>query len=250
MPGRPLEPPRAGTTASTRGLLIERGLHGSGGVPPPVRCQHVDRRRPDVSSWALVGAGGHARVLHDVLVRSGATVVAVSGDSRGPAWDVPVLDDDDELAALVARTGAVVALGWVTGTSAPGCWSGLRLAACRCPRWSRRPPPWRRSATLGAGTVVLEHAHVGPSARLGRGVVVNTAAVVEHDVVVGDGSHVAPAAVLLGAAEVGAGTLVGSGARVLPGIRVGDHLQQGRGQLARRSAQGSAVPLFRVSRPP
>ena len=34
---------------------------------------------------------------------------------------------------------------------------------------------------LGAGTVVLEHAHVGPGAQLGHAVIVNTGAVVEHD---------------------------------------------------------------------
>jgi sugar O-acyltransferase (sialic acid O-acetyltransferase NeuD family) len=190
-----------------------------------------DGRRPDVSSWALVGAGGHARVLHDVLVRSGATVVAVSGDARGAAWDVPVLDDDDELAALVARTGAGLALGvgeearrarlmeWAVG-------SGLAL-----PPLVAGTATVAASATLGAGCVVLEHAHVGPSARLGRAVVVNTAAVVEHDVVVGEASHVAPGAVLLGAAEVGAQTLVGSGARVLPGIRVGSRVVVGAGAV-------------------
>ena len=169
-------------------------------------------------------------MLHDVLVRSGATVVAVSGDARGPAWDVPVLDDD-ELAALVARTGACVALGigdearrtrlleWAVG-------SGLAL-----PPLVASTATVARSASLGAGTVVLEHAHVGPSARLRRAVVVNTAAVVEHDVVVGEGSHVAPAAVLLGAVEVGEGTLVGSGARVLPGIRVGSRVVVGAGAV-------------------
>ncbi len=207
-----------------------------------------DGRLPDVSSWALVGAGGHARVLHDVLVRGGASVVAVSGDPRGPGWDVPVLDDD-ELAALETRTGAVVALGigdesrrtrllqWAVGRGLP------------LPPLVASTATVAASATLGAGTVVLEHAHVGPSARLGRGVVVNTAAVVEHDVVVGDGSHVAPAAVLLGAAEVGAGTLVGSGARVLPGIRVGDRVVVGAGAVVVADVPDGAVVVGVPARP-
>ncbi|HET7821760.1 MAG TPA: acetyltransferase [Ornithinibacter sp.] len=207
-----------------------------------------DGRRPDVSSWALVGAGGHARVLHDVLVRSGATVVAVSGDSRGPAWGVPVLDDD-ELANLVARTGGVVALGVGDETRRTRLLEWALARGLPLPPLVASTATVAGSATLGAGTVVLEHAHVGPSARLGRGVVVNTAAVVEHDVVVGDGSHVAPAAVLLGAAEVGAGTLVGSGARVLPGIRVGDRAVIGAGAVVVADVPDDAVVTGVPARP-
>ena len=170
-------------------------------------------------------------MLHDVLVRSGAQVVAVCGRAAASDWPVPVLTDDDELAALVTRTGAVVALAvgddahrvvladWAAG-------AGLAM-----PPVVASTATVALSASLGDGAVVLEHAHVGPGARLGRAVVVNTAAVVEHDAVVGEGSHVAPGAVLLGGAEVGATTLVGSGARVLPGIRVGSRVVVGAGAV-------------------
>lgn len=190
-----------------------------------------DGLRPDVSSWALVGAGGHARVLHDVLVRSGARVVAVSGQSRGPAWDVPVLADDDELAELAARTGVAVGLGVGDDARRTLLLDWAAAAGLALPPVVASTATVASSASLGAGTVVLEHAHIGPSARLGRAVVVNTAAVVEHDAVVGDGCHLAPGSVLLGAAEVGPGTLVGSGARVLPGIRVGSRAVVGAGAV-------------------
>ncbi len=199
-----------------------------------------DGRRPDVSSWVLVGAGGHARVLHDVLVRAGASVLAVNGDARGPAWHVPVLDDD-ELAALATRTGAAVALG--VGDDA----RRTSLLAWATQRGLALPPlvastaTVARSASIDAGTVVLEHAHVGPSARIGRAVVVNTAAVIEHDAVVGDGSHIAPAAVLLGAVEVGSGALVGAGARVLPGVRVGSGAVVGAGAVVVADVPDDAV---------
>jgi sugar O-acyltransferase (sialic acid O-acetyltransferase NeuD family) len=200
-----------------------------------------DGLRPDVTSWALVGAGGHARVVHDVLVRSGDRVVAVSGETRGPAWDVPVLADDAELVALVERTGAAVALGVGDDARRVGLLSWARRADVSLPPVVASTATVAPSATLGAGTVVLEHAHVGPSARLGRAVVVNTAAVVEHDVVVGDGSHIAPGAVLLGAVTIGSGTLVGSGARVLPGIRVGARAVLGAGAVVIADVPDDAV---------
>jgi UDP-perosamine 4-acetyltransferase len=185
----------------------------------------------DGRGWVVLGAGGHARSVVDVLERAGHTVVAVSGQTGGQAWHVDVLADDVEALGLVERDGlhACVAVGANAARS--------RLVADLVARGLSAPPVIASTATvsprsrLGAGTVVLEHAHVGPAAELGDAVIVNTAAVVEHDCVVGAGTHVAPGAVLLGAASVGGATLVGSGARVLPGVAVGARVTIGSGAV-------------------
>jgi carbonic anhydrase/acetyltransferase-like protein (isoleucine patch superfamily) len=98
-----------------------------------------------------------------------------------------------------------------------------------------------RDAVLGAGTVVLEHAHVGPASRLGPGTIVNTGAIVEHDCTVGEAVHLAPGSVLLGGASVGARTLVGSGARVLPGVAVGCDVTVGAGAVVTRDVEDGLV---------
>jgi sugar O-acyltransferase (sialic acid O-acetyltransferase NeuD family) len=157
--------------------------------------------------------------------------------------------DDDELAALVTRTGACVALGIGDDPSRSRLLEWAVACGLPLPPLVASTATVAGSATLGDGAVVLEHAHVGPSARLGRAAVVNTAAVVEHDVVVGEGSHVAPAAVLLGAAEVGEGTLVGSGARVLPGIRVGSRVVVGAGAVVVADVPDDAVVAGVPARP-
>jgi sugar O-acyltransferase (sialic acid O-acetyltransferase NeuD family) len=198
-------------------------------------------RRPDVTSWVLVGAGGHARVLHDVVVRAGGTVLAVSGQARGPAWEVPVLASDDDLARRLREGGASLGLGIGDEASRARALAWADAAGLPMPPLLAATATIAASALLGDGTVVLEHAHVGPAARLGRGVVVNTGAVVEHDAGVGDGSHVAPRAVVLGGAEVGAGTLVGSGATVLPGVRVGSGVTVGAGAVVTADVPDGAV---------
>jgi UDP-perosamine 4-acetyltransferase len=179
----------------------------------------------------VLGAGGHARSVVDVLERAGQSVVAVSGRTSGQRWHVDVLADDTEALALAERDGlhTCVAIGANVARA--------RLVADLLARGLSAPPVVASTATvsarsrLGAGTVVLEHAHVGPAADLGDAVIVNTAAVVEHDCVVGVGVHVAPGAVLLGAASVGDATLVGSGARVLPGVGVGARVTIGSGAI-------------------
>jgi len=179
----------------------------------------------------VLGAGGHARSVVDVLERVGHSVVAVSGQTGGHPWHVDVLGDDTEALALAERDGLHTCVA--VGANA----ARARLVADVLARGLSSPPVVASTATvsprsrLGAGTVVLEHAHVGPAADLGDAVIVNTAAVVEHDCVVGAGVHVAPGAVLLGAASVGEATLVGSGARVLPGVAVGARVTIGSGAV-------------------
>ena len=179
----------------------------------------------------MLGAGGHARSVVDVLERAGHTVVAVAGQADGQPWHVDVLTDDADALDLIERDGlnACVAVGANAARA--------RLVAELTARGVSVPALVASTATvsprsrLGAGTVVLEHAHIGPAARIGDAVIVNTAAVVEHDCVVGAGAHVAPGAVLLGAASVGDATLVGSGARVLPGVVVGARVTVGSGAV-------------------
>ena len=123
---------------------------------------------PDVTApgrgWVVLGAGGHARSVVDVLERAGHTVVAVAGQAGGQPWHVEVLTDDAEALALIDRGGlhACVAIGANAARA--------RLVADLVARGVSAPPVVATTATvsprsrLGAGTVVLEHAHVGPAA--------------------------------------------------------------------------------------
>ena len=134
-----------------------------------------------MSDWLILGAGGHARVVHDVIVRLGHQVLAVAGQVRGTAWDLPVLGDDDEALALAARTGAAVAVAVGDDLLRLGLLRRVVASGLSAPPIVATTATVAPSAALGPGTVVLEHAHVGPAAVVGDAVVVNTAAVVEHD---------------------------------------------------------------------
>lgn len=204
----------------------------------------------------VFGAGGHARAVVDVLERLGESVAAVVGEAGGRAWPVEVLTDEAAALDRVVAAGlrAVVAIG-ASAARLRVLDSILesaetRIESARTPIESSEfranaalsigevaPPVVARTATvardaeLGPGTVVLEHAHVGPATRVGRGVIVNTGAIVEHDCAIDDGAHVAPGACVLGGASVGARTLVGSGARILPQVRVGADVTVGAGTV-------------------
>jgi len=188
---------------------------------------------PTPTSWISLGAGGHAASVAHALLGVG-TLRAVAGVSTR-AWEVPVLDSDEEALSLAESQDlrVIVTIGdnrrrlTVLDLVPPALrWSAAALTSTVA-----------SDVALGDSTVVMHHAHVGPGARIGRGVIINTAAVVEHDVTIGDGVHVAPGAVILGGACVDGGALVGSGATILPGRRVGADAVIGAGAVVSRDVR-------------
>lgn len=196
-------------------------------------------RRPLV----LLGAGGHARSVAAAAEAVGLTILAVHGRTEAP-WAVTVLEEPGQVADLVSTSGAVVVPA--IGDNA------IRVRVSR--QWAAHLGSLvAASATVADpglvtdGTVVLEHAHVGPAATLGSDVIINTGAVVEHDGRVGDGAHIAPGARVLGGASIGAGTLVGAGATILPGVVVGARAVIGAGAVVDRDVApdmtGVGIPV-------
>lgn len=186
----------------------------------------------------LVGGGGHARSVADVVRRLGGIVLAVVDPGDPEGWDVDVVSSLDVLAPEAAAVDHVVCLG-DNGRRAVVL-GELEVRGRRVGTVVAGSATFGGSAAVGAQ--VLEHAHVGPGASLARGAIVNTGAVVEHDVQVGECAHVAPGACVLGGATVGAGTLVGAGAIVLPGVRIGPGAVVGAGCVVVRDvAAGQLV---------
>jgi sugar O-acyltransferase (sialic acid O-acetyltransferase NeuD family) len=183
---------------------------------------------PAAGGWILVGGGGHAVSVAAVIARTGGRVAAVVDSSPQRSWACPTYGSEDQLLDGGHRGPAIVAIGSNDArlrvqlqAVAAGLTFGVLVAATATVD----------TVALGPGSVVLEHAHVGPGAELAEAVIVNTAAVVEHDCTVGRGVHIAPGARVLGECVIEPGVMLGAGAVVLPGRRVGAGARIGAGAV-------------------
>jgi UDP-perosamine 4-acetyltransferase len=201
--------------------------------------------------FVIWGAGGHGRVVADVIRAAGHVVVGYVDRDAGKLGAVvepggaAVLCGEEELMQGLA-TGA----GLPEGATALALGVGANTLRWACVRLV--PPAWlppvvhpaamvSPSARLGEGTVVFPGAIVNAAACVGRGVIVNSGAIVEHDCTVGDGAHVAPGAVLTGNVTVGRTALIGARAVVLPGVAVGDGGTVGSGAVVARNVPAGAT---------
>ena len=140
---------------------------------------------PSVQGCALIGAGGHARVVAATLTRLGLPLEAVF--DADPVL-VGALLGGIKIEADTGRTD--VPLHIAIGSNG----ARRRIAAARQGAvWLSLIHPDARLAPgveIGEGALIGMGALVQTGARIGRHAIINTGAVVEHDNRIGDFAHV------------------------------------------------------------
>jgi UDP-N-acetylbacillosamine N-acetyltransferase len=193
--------------------------------------------------FVIYGAGGHGRVVLDLLVRAGhgPRVLGLLDDGRdvGSACDgYPILGGE---AWLSPERGVQIALGIGDNRQrariAGRCEElGLSLTTAIHPQ-----AVVSASSRIGPGSVVFAGAIINTGAEIGKGCIVNSGAVVEHDCRLGDFSHVSPNSALGGAATLGRFAHLGLGACVLPGLSVGEGSIVGAGGVVTKAIPSRSV---------
>ncbi|WP_143055599.1 acetyltransferase [Flavobacterium terrigena] len=96
-------------------------------------------------------------------------------------------------------------------------------------------------AKIGEGTQIMATAVVNPEAIIGKHCIINTGAIIEHDCVLGDYVHISPNATLGGNVIVGEFTQVGIGATVIQSITIGKNVVIGAGTVIIEDIPDNAV---------
>ncbi|MEZ7198244.1 acetyltransferase [Pseudodesulfovibrio karagichevae] len=181
----------------------------------------------------IIGGGGHARVVADILLAmdgmepQGYVTSDQAPGTAGPLG-LPVLGGDDAVGSI-PHDGLVVAVGDNATRErlfAHFAAQGENMVNAIHPSAILAP-----DVVLGRGCMVCPGAIVNTGSEIGDNVILNTGSVTEHDCRVGSHAHVAPGAKVAGAARIGAGALVGLGAAVLPGVAMGDRAVAGAGAV-------------------
>lgn len=186
-----------------------------------------------------VGAGGHARVVIEILRLMGGYELTGLLDRKQQLWHTEVLGvrvlGDDSLLAELYNQGvhhAFIGLGTV-GDTRPRRWlyemtrqQGFRIVQAIHPHAVIAP-----SVEIGDGPTIMAGAVISAAARLGDNVIVNTGAIVEHDCIVGDHVHIATGAQLASTVHVGEGAHIGLGASIRQCIRIGRNAIVGAGAV-------------------
>lgn len=179
----------------------------------------------------IVGSGGHAKVIADILESGGAYAIAgftsLAPDER--LFDYPRLGADTDLAAIHAAgiRHAFVAVG--ANRARARLLDAVRAAGFELINAVSPHATVSRRARLGRGVAVMPGAVVNADTEIADGAIVNTGATVDHDCRIGPCAHLAPGVHVAGTVTIGEGAFLGAGCAVIPGVRIGAWVTVGAG---------------------
>lgn len=185
---------------------------------------------------AILGAGGHAKVVIDTVERAGTHRIVGVFDDDPAKWGTQVCGYrvaggiDEFLQRWRARCpAAVIAIG----DNHVRHKLYRRLAGVGLTPVTAVHPSAvvARDVDLGAGTVVMALAAVNRGCVIGPCAVINTSASVDHDCSLGECVFIAPGARLSGNVRVGDLSFIGTGASIIPGRTIGRNVTVGAGAV-------------------
>ena len=180
---------------------------------------------------AVIGAGGHGKVVLDAILSAGTHVVAGIVDDNpelvgGRLFDVPIVGSIDDLSDV---DGYIVAIG---NNRVRREKYGLLLKAGYTPVTIIHPSAViSSSACIGKGAAVLANAVINPDACIEDNVVLYTSCTIDHECIISDHSYVSPGCNICGRVNIGTGAMLGAGAVVLPGLSIGEWSTVGAGAV-------------------
>lgn len=183
----------------------------------------------------IIGAGGHSRVVYDILSYDQNTEVVAFIDntprgSEETIMGVPVKGDHEVIRDMIEKEGIggfIIAVG--DNKIRRNHFEKLIDMGLE-PVSAIHPESYvSKTATIGAGTVIASGANVSTNAEIGKNSILNTGAIVDHEATIGPHVHIAPGTTIAGRVEIDEFSFVGMGSTVGDYTNIGKNVTVGAG---------------------
>jgi sugar O-acyltransferase (sialic acid O-acetyltransferase NeuD family) len=186
-------------------------------------------------SFLIVGKGGHAKNLSELLASLGYSIAGYSSkpdsvtdfNNQSNMWS-----DDFLLASKKVATNVACGIGWPKPLKMKldlmGRYLDQGYAAPFLAHGQSHVSPTSRigvGVQLFAGSIALADTEIGPWGVLSAG------SILEHGSTLGPNVFIGPGSVVCGDVLVGENTFIGAGVTVLNGIKIGSNCVVGAGSL-------------------
>jgi len=176
--------------------------------------------------YIIIGAGGHAAVIADILFKCGCSVKGFLDDAVAVGTEVL----GEKVIGLSESCRDHPDCLFIIGVGNNN--TRMRIAQTYSLDYGVAIHPSAvigQQVEIGLGTVVMAGCVINPKTVIGEHCIINTGAVLDHDNRIHDFSHISPMAAIGGTVSIGCRTHVGIGACVKNNIIITDDVIVGAG---------------------
>ncbi len=185
----------------------------------------------------IIGGGGHAKVLVDCLLLSGATIIGItdidSNNCHSSFSNVKFIGKDEAIFQYDQKDILLVnGLGFTDKSNRRAAIfelfkkSGYSFASVIHPS-----AVISSDVVLSEGVQVMAGSVIQPGCKVGANSIINTSVAIDHDCIIAENVHIAPGSVLSGNVTIEQSVFIGAGTTIIPGVTIGLKCIIGAGSL-------------------
>jgi len=178
--------------------------------------------RSEVSEIYLIGSGGHAKQVIDILPL-GPRIMGIFDDQKTGEWyGYPILGTLDDLHLMIQVKGPEkVNLFCCIGDNQTRRNIMNRFHDCNWINCIAKDAKISKSVKLGNGNYIGQGVKILADTIIGDGNIINESATVTHDIIIGNWNHIAPGTVICGNVTISDLNLFGANSTLIPKIKIG-----------------------------
>lgn len=175
----------------------------------------------------IIGTGGHAKVLADIVLCAGDNLLGflTSDADKAEFVGFPILGRDtdykkfENCSFLIGIGNNAVREQFAERMQGVDWYTAIHPTAIIA----------KIDTSIGEGSAIMANAMVCAGAHIGRHCIINTAADADHDTVMEDFSHISALSILAGGARIGKRSFMGVNSCVRDKVSIGDDCVIGAG---------------------
>jgi acetyltransferase EpsM len=195
----------------------------------------------------LYGAGGHSKVVVDVVEKEGkydiAGIIDDKHELQGRSYcGYRVIGGFDRLREKDCKSCMIV-IAIAYNNIRERLYKRVELLGYDFVSVIHPSAQIARDVLINHGTMIMANAVINTNTEIGKGAVINTGVIIEHDCKIGDFSHIASGAHIAGAVTVGESSFIGIGSCIIEFTRIGKKSVIGAGAVVIDDIPGNVTAV-------
>jgi sugar O-acyltransferase (sialic acid O-acetyltransferase NeuD family) len=220
-----------------------------------MREQRIDGQLLEVvgTNVVIIGAGGHARVVYEILTYDpNINVVGFVDNAAGTTgemiMDKPIVGDHTILPELLEEGIVGAAIGIGDNKLRRSQFEVIKTIGFELVNAIHPTANIAHNVEIGRGVVISAGATVSTGVRIGDNTIINTGAIIEHEDIIEDDVHISSGSSLAGRVTVKKGVFVGIGSVVKEYVTIGENAVIGAGSVVLEDIPDNATAVGSPSR--